>query len=338
MRKLNIFVALFVVAGLAWGAYWWAGASALERGLAAWLEARRAEGWVASAERLEVHGFPNRFDTTFSGLSLADPHTRVAWTAPDFRLFALSYRPNRLIALWPGPQTFATPDGTFELQGEPFRASFALGADRRLTLGPVTFELGAARILSDKGQETRLDWGQFSMRPKPISDNPKLYDVYLDVTGLTPDPSLRAALPGGDRLPEQIAHLRLSGSAEFDRPWDRRAIEERRPQPRRLVIDELSAEWGGLLLQARGTLDIGPGGLPEGELQATARNWREILRLAEASGALDADRARTLHRALGVVAALSGDPDTLDFPIRFSGGLASIGPVPIGPAPRLDLP
>ena len=98
MRRLLVVV---LVAALAWGGYWFVGARAVESGLTAWIDQRRAEGWAADYATLNTRGFPNRFDTTITDLQLADPHTGVAWTAPFFQILALSYRPNHVIAVWP---------------------------------------------------------------------------------------------------------------------------------------------------------------------------------------------------------------------------------------------
>ena len=101
---MRLLLAVIVIAALGWSAYWVIGQRGLEQGLADWFEARRAEGWVAETSDLRVRGFPNRFDTGFSDLLLADPETGLAWEAPYFQLSALSYRPNHVIAVWPEEQ------------------------------------------------------------------------------------------------------------------------------------------------------------------------------------------------------------------------------------------
>ena len=52
MRNLTRLLLLLVIAALGWGFYWYVGAQATERGLAAWLDARRGEGWTAEAATL----------------------------------------------------------------------------------------------------------------------------------------------------------------------------------------------------------------------------------------------------------------------------------------------
>ena len=57
MRNLTRFAVVLVLAALGWGVYWWIGAAATERGIAAWLDARRAEGWTAEVSALDTRGF-----------------------------------------------------------------------------------------------------------------------------------------------------------------------------------------------------------------------------------------------------------------------------------------
>ena len=108
-----LFFAICAMA-LAWSGYWIVGAISLERTLIDWLEQRRLDGWVAEASSVNTRGFPNRFDSTFSDLELADPSTGMAWTAPFFQIFSLSYRPNHIIAVLPERHQFRTPEQTIE--------------------------------------------------------------------------------------------------------------------------------------------------------------------------------------------------------------------------------
>jgi hypothetical protein len=73
-------------------------------------------------------------------------------------------------------------------------------------------------------------------------------------------------------------------------------------------------------------------------LLVKATNWREILAAARTAEALPAGVAAAAERALELVSRLAGSPRTLDIPLVFREGRARLGPVPIGPAPRLALP
>ena len=84
MRAL---LTVIVIAALAWSIYWVVGSTGANTAFKTWFEDRRSEGWVADVSSLETKGFPNRFDTTFSDISLADPETGLAWEAPFFSDF-----------------------------------------------------------------------------------------------------------------------------------------------------------------------------------------------------------------------------------------------------------
>lgn len=338
MRKLTFLTGLLVVAALAWGGYWWAGATAMERGFSAWLEARRAAGWVAEAETIETHGFPNRFDTTFTKLELADPVTKVAWSAPWFQILSLSYRPSEVIAVWPDTQTLATPDEVISVASGPMRASIALDANPSLPLERTTVEVIDARFSSTAGWQTALAAGQLSMRRTPQAVTPASYDLFLHMQDFTPDAGFLAVLPAAARLPAVIAAVRVNGTVEFDKPWDRSAIEQARPQPRRIFLEGLRADWGDLALRATGTLDVAPDGQPTGTIDVQATNWREMIEIARQSGALAPEYVAPVTRGLEMLAALSGDPETLQVPVSFRAGRMLVGPVPVAAAPLLLLP
>ena len=99
MRAL---IGVVVVLVTLWSGYWFVGSRGVEAGLAAWIDARRAEGWVAEYSDISTIGYPNRFDTTISDLALADPATGLAWNMPFFQILTLSYTPNHIIAVFPG--------------------------------------------------------------------------------------------------------------------------------------------------------------------------------------------------------------------------------------------
>ena len=123
MRKL---LWLVLIAAFAWSAYWFIGARTSERAMIGWLEDRRAEGWQVEYSDLSLRGYPNRFDTTLTDLVLTDPETGVSWRAPFFQIFALSYQPKHLIAVWPNEQTIATPYQTISITSEKMSASLVI--------------------------------------------------------------------------------------------------------------------------------------------------------------------------------------------------------------------
>ena len=168
---MRFLVAVVVLAALGWSGFWWVSSSTVERNLRAWVEARAAEGWVVSYDSLSTGGFPNRVDTTVTGLELADPETGVSWSAPMFQILALSYKPNHVILAWPPEQTFATPFETVTITSQTMRGSavFVPGVD--LTLDHATIEADRLGLLSTAGWSASLAKGLLSTRRTPAVEN-----------------------------------------------------------------------------------------------------------------------------------------------------------------------
>jgi hypothetical protein len=78
-------------------------------------------------------------------------------------------------------------------------------------------------------------------------------------------------------------------------------------------------------------------GVPEGALAIRAENWREMVAMAVRAGLIPEQMQGTFEGLLGVVAGLSGDPEVIDADLSFSNGRMFLGPLPVGPAPRLIL-
>jgi hypothetical protein len=335
MRKL-----LWVVLAAAalWAGYWVVGSQALQRGATAWLTARQADGWQADYRDLSVHGFPNRFDTTITDLALADPRTGVAWEAPLFQILALSYRPHHVIAVWPPEQTLATPYQRITMATDDMRASAVFVPGPSLALDHSTLVVDGARLTSTLGWEAGIERGRFSTRRTSAAPpDAHSHDIAIAATGYTPPRVLQRLLDPAGLLPGRVEGLRADMTMTFDRPWDRFAIENQRPQPRSLDLKSLTADWGRLSLRAAGQLTIDADGIPEGRITLRAENWREMVGLAVNAGLLPQGLARTVERGLELLAGLGGNPDVIEAPLSFQGGFVSFGPVPLGPAPRLTL-
>lgn len=323
MKRLLILV---VLAALAWSGYWFFGAWQLRQAQTQWFEDRRAEGWQAEYAELAVRGFPNRFDTTLTDVALADPGTGLAWEAPIFQFLRLSYRPNHLIAVWPDTQILATPERRLTIRSEDMRASLVLQPGGARALERATLAAETLQVQPERGGAWALARLNLAAAREPALE--ATYRLGLSLDGLAPpDPP--------ERLPQTLDALRLDATVAFDAPWDASAIAERRPQPRRIELDTAEAVWGRLVLRAAGRLDVDARGLPEGRIDVRAENWRAILDLARDTGALPTGLADNLESGLGLVAQLSGNPETLDIPLDFADGRVRLGPIPLGPAPRL---
>ncbi len=332
---MRILLAVTILAALGWSGYWLVGARMAENGAERWFAERADEGWVVDHGEITVRGFPNRFDLTIRDVDLADPETGVAWRAPFFQVFALSYRPGHVIAVWPETQTIATPNQKITVTSGDMRAS-AVVTGRARVLDRATLTFDAVGLSSTADWQGSMARGQLAIRRTPAAE--ASYDIALSAQDVTV-PSRVAALLGERGLVSEVAEgAEIEATIAFDRVWDRRAIEERRPQPRRIDIDLARAQWGELDLRLAGEIDVSATGTADGEVTVKATNWREIVTLAEAAGAWPESATPMIERGLETLAGLSGNPRTIDVPLSIDQGRVSLGGiVPLGRAPLFRL-
>ena len=335
MRAIFGLVRLAVVAGLIWSGLWLAGAELARGAITAWLAERRAEGWLAEAGPVKVTGYPARFALRLDALDLADPDTGLAWAAPGLRLASDAWDPLDLRLDWPAEQMIATPEGRIAFTTTGMGARLALAPGPTLTLRAAEFEVQDGALASTEGWRARLAEARLSA--VRIGDRADRLALSFTAAEAEPSAPLLALLDPRGRLPRMIDRLEIAADVDFDAPWDIHAIDRRRPQPTRIDLSRLAARWGQLELLAAGKLEIDAEGRATGAVQLRAVNWREMLALGQDTGLIPPDLASTLETALSLLAAATGRPETLEVPLYFTGGEMSLGPVPLGPAPRFRL-
>ncbi|QGX97376.1 DUF2125 domain-containing protein [Roseovarius faecimaris] len=334
---MRVLLAVILLATLGWSGYWYMASSGVQAGLARWLDERRAEGWVAETSEITVQGYPNRIDTTLSDIELADPATGLAWSAKFLQILALSYRPNHVIAIWPPAQQLATPYDRFELASTDMRASLILMPNSELTLERLTLTADDLAITREDANHS-AELTRLTLAAERVAVDPEPnYRLGLAADGFAPALRWRTQIDPRGTLPETLDALTVDMTVTFDAPWDRFAIERARPQPRKIKLRLAEARWGQLELLVAGDLSVDEAGMPTGRLTVKARNWRDILDLGVASGAVPEGLAGSLRDGLGLLSQLAGNPNTLDLPLEFARGRVFLGPVPIGPAPVLRL-
>ena len=337
---MRILLAIVITLAAAWAGYWFIGSTALRSGLVAWFDARQAEGWQAEYSDLTVQGFPNRFDTTITDVALADPASGLGWEAPFFQVLTLSYTPNHVIAVWPNEQKLHTPLRSYTLTNQDMRASLVVAPSTALAPRRFTLTAKDVAMTPDDGSGA-LSAATLRMAGERIEDTGHIenarYRLGLAASDIAPPAPLIAPIDIDGALPRVIQTVAADVMVDFDVPWDRRAVEETRPQPTRISVQSAKIQWGAMTLAASGVLTVDLGGRPDGTLTVTARNWRPMLDAATRSGAVTAEVAETAEQALSIMSEMGGDPKSLEVPLRFAGGRIWIGPLPIAPAPVLRL-
>ena len=314
MKRL---ISLVLIAALGWSGYWFWQAHIARQAVTGWFEDRRADGWQAEYDALRVRGFPNRIDVTLDAPRLSDPDRGVAWQAPFLQVLRLSYRQGHEIVVFPDAQQLTLPSGEWDITSDGLRASVVHEGD-----GILMRANAEAEVLNLNGPERSLALAGMTAAIAQLGGQPYQYRIGLGANALAGQGT------GEGLLVEAIV--------DFDGPWN--IGDGARPRPEEIELRLAQYETEGMALRLTGTLDLDPDGIPEGELTLQAKNWRELLQTAREAGQIDPTLADALEQGLSLVAGLRGNPETLDLPLDFRDDRVFIGPVPVGRAPRLQLP
>ena len=331
---MRAIIVVVLIAAVGWAGYWLVGSGSTETAFTRWFEDRRAEGWQADYDDIVTAGFPNRFDTTIRAIDLTDPQTGISWSAPFLQIFALSYRPTHVITVLPNEQTFATPVQSVDIRSSDARASVVLTPNTALTLERTQISVADLQMAST-GNWT-LGAREIRLATRLAEGREKSHDIGFEGIGVAPGGVL-SQLAGVSDLPAEISDLRVDATIDFDSDWDRFAIERARPQPTRIEIRDIQATWGEMDFRMAGTLDVDASGTPSGEVTVRAQNWREMLALVQATGALPEEVIPIVEGGLEILASMSGNPNHIDAELRLRNGFVTVAGLPIAPAPNLKL-
>jgi hypothetical protein len=316
---MRFILGVVMVLAVLYGGYWFVGQGAAERGAVAAFVEMEARGFEARHEGISTVGFPSRFDTTVTAPLLRDPVTGIGWTAPWLQVFALSYRPNAVIAYLPNEQTVLLPDQTVAITGADIRASASVGFSPALPFEDLTVQSGAITFTGATGWQAGLARALVAMR-RAAAEAPA-YDLWFEATDIT--------LPtdGTTGLPTALPVLRLDGTVTLDREIDRHTTAAR---PTAFDLRTIVLDFGETGLQAEGALTFDASGVPEGTVTFILRDWQRAIDIAVAAGLVPPGAAGMAERAAAVMAGGESDLTTA---LVFEAGQMRLGPLPLGPAP-----
>ncbi len=329
---MRYLIGLITLAAVLWSGYWFVGSTTKRHVLASWLEERRESGWVAEYTDFDVVGFPNRFDSRFTEIRLGDPTSGIVWSAPFFNILALSYKPNHIITVWPPEQVLAFPNDKITIKSSKLQASVVFEPDTKLAVSQTALRSDSLALKGTAGWETSMSDLAFSTRV--AGGDPLSHDVVFKANAVKPTDAFRQTLDRTGTLPSVIESLALDMTLGFNAPWDRIAIETGVPEVTVIKFNSVTATWGVLDLQATGRLDVAKNGTLSGKIDLDIKNWQRVLSLLVNSGLVDQQLAATMQQGLTFLTMMTGAPTTLKAPLSFSNGSWSIGPIPLGTAPR----
>jgi len=316
--------------GVLWGGYWFAGSRAVEFSVTRWFEDAANQGVTASYTGISVAGFPNRFDLTITEPHLSDDLSGWGWQAPFAQIFTMTWKPWHLIAALPHEQTILAPDQTITLASGKLEGVLRLHPSNDLALAEVVVEGHDLAATSDQGWTIGATALTFAVIEDPSRHNGQR--LGLAVADLKPDPSLTALMP---ELGETISTLHLDATLALSAPLDRH-VGQTRVVIEAIHLADFQGAWGTLMITATGNVTRADDGYAEGRIDIRVEDWRQIPKLAAALGLVLPDMGKSIERGMEVLAKAGDDPEVLDLPLEFKDGQMTLGPLPLGPAPRLN--
>ena len=331
MRRL---IWIFALALLGWCGWWWAASTGLQRGVQQWLADRAAEGWQAEVSGVDGGGFPLRLQATLNDLALADPETGLAIQMDALDISAPAWWPGDVtVALDDDPMTLASPYGQSQLAMTDGVMAMELHPGGALELEALGWTAGPWQVTDARGIQAQA---QDLILTMTQTDGPT-YDFVASAQQFSPGDAARRGLRLPEGFPTAFDSLQLRAAVTFDRPWDRRTLNERRPQPRQITLSLAEARWGDLALNLAADLRVDANGTPQGTVSLQAENWQTMLDIAQGTGILPTNLRSQAESILGAMARASGNSETLDVDLTLKNGAVLIGFIPIAPAPRLVL-
>ena len=330
MRKL---IALVLISATLYGGYWFVGRSQIQSKLTEALVELDAGDYDLSYETLHTRGFPSRFDTTITNLEFSDPLTATSWAAPIFQLFALSYRPNEVIAVFPNEQTLTVDGEVFTLLTNDMRASGKVRASAALAFQTATIEMDYPRIRTQEGAELAMASILAAMRLTP--ETTQTYDLFLEARSIELPEDIRRIIDPQNLQPAIIQNLRFDSDVDLTAPIELNRANANPFGIAALSIKELALAWGEMSVSAIGDVTPDETGVLDGSFSISARNWQQVLDLAVAMGAIPEDQRLLIVGMAASIDETPHVPDTLTATLTITDGQMALGPIPLGAAPLL---
>ena len=355
---------IFIVVALLWSGGWYYASTLAQGAIDGWRARETQRGRIFGCTSETIGGYPFRL-----AVGCADPSAEwlrdqlpLSVKAKDLIATAQVYDPTLVITEFTGPVTVGTPGeapawtanwtrGRASVRGLPASPERISTAFDKLTLAHIDGGNAEVLALADHLEvHGRLVDGS-------TSDNPVIETVLRLSAASAPKLHALAAEPISGEIT-----LVVWGLKDFSpKPWPVR-LREMQAAGGHIDIKQLRLEQGETIIVSDGTLALTPNGLLDGQMRLTVVGLQRLLsglnldrvaaQVASQSG-VDVNKvAQGLDRIMpglggvvrnnsGAIAAVGvgalGQPSQIDgkpavsLPLRFSDGMAFLGPIPLGP-------
>jgi hypothetical protein len=323
---LPLFLAALAAAG--WSAWWFVARDRIVLSLDAEAARLREAGYDIGWSERTIGGYPFRFFVQMKDARIAEPG---GWGLAASRLEAetAAYAPTVVVFVAPEGITLSRPDGrAFAIDGEAIRAS--IGGFKR-TPPRISIEGLNLTIAATTGEAPAFTaMKRFEAHLRPVEGDKAQLMVSAEDAAVSPDGVLGRIASGAP------VSVRMRGE------YSKAASLKGQGWPGAV------RNWGA----AGGVLEIAEGGVRAGESMLNVRPSRlgadaegraqgtlsvALTRASEgmlALGAVGAIPEETAAVGAGLAGATQGRSG-IEATLTFQGGQTLLGPLPLGPAPRL---
>lgn len=321
-------IALLVV--VAWSAAWlWARGEARAR-MDAGVAVLKAAGYEVTWQDRQIVGFPLRLNVNLTQVRVREPS---GWglQAPRLEGQAYMHAPTHWVIAAPEGLTFVRPvGGPVQVRGKLIRASLT-----RPTETPPSFSFEGVGLTFQPAAGAQpfglsaADRVEFHLRKGPDDEGGVWFSVKEGKARLT---GLLGRI-AGDRPISIEWDGRLSNMSAFKgRDWPS-AVDNWVTAGGRMTVKRAGMTAGEAVIGANsGVLSVGSDGRLMGVLDVSLRQAPRALGAMGDEGVIPQDRAQA---AAAVAAAREGTGDMARATIHFEAGQTTLGPVAVGPAPRV---
>lgn len=321
---------LAVLLAAGWCGWWFYGAGQLQVAMDRQSEALAKRGVHLHWEERTVTGFPFRFLVTLDKVTVLE---RGGWdvSTPRLEMEAGAWNPGHWVAVAPQSVTFARTDGSkaFTVSGEALRMSASHFGD---TPPKVSVE-GVKLKVSGTSPFAVIDRFELHLAPDPENKSGRL-SLRIDKAQPAPDTVL-ARIAGGKGVIvgleaglAQAPGLKGAGVKGALRNW---AVGGGA-----LNITQGGIQAGDALLSLKpSTVYVAPDGSLRGELGLSLTSAPQAVLAMGAVGALPPETAAVASGAAGAGQLFSAPGKPIDATLTFRDGQTLLGPLPLGPAPKL---
>jgi hypothetical protein len=331
-RRLGLYApfVLLLVAVAAWSAFWfWARGEAAGRMDAAVVGLSKA-GYQLSWKTRTIGGYPFRMDVTLTEVSAREP-SGWALEAPRIEGEAQMHALTHWLVAAPDGLTFVRPvGGPVAVKGQLIRASITDLAKR-----PPSFSFEGVKLVFQPAPGAQpfalstADRVEFHLRAGPDDQGGVFATVDKGQARLS---GLFARIANGKPI-SFVWNSTVSKMSAFEgRNWAD-AVRHWTDAGGRMTVRHAGVTAGDAVIGSdSGTLGVGADGRLTGVLNVTLRQAPRALSAMGQTGAIPPEAAQA---AAAVAAARQGSGDVAQATLDFQAGQTTLGPVAIGPAPKV---